>query len=451
MPTPDITRAREKLRQAAPSMQTDGLRDKALDDFYHYAPDNRCIYLPTGEMWACASADMAIKHWPKNPQGEAMKPSRWLARNRAVDQITWHPGRPQVQSGVSVRDGGYVVDDKTRVFNLYRPPLPLIGDPAKAGPWIDHVNLIYPDTADHIIAWLAHRVQRPGEKINHALVLGGDQGIGKDTLLEPVKVAVGPWNWSEISPGQMLGRFNGWAKAVIVRVSEARDLGDTDRFAFYDHSKTYIAAPPDVLRVDEKNIREHAVFNVCGVIITTNHRTDGIYLPLDDRRHHVSWSDTKREQFSDAYWRDLWGWFERGGIGHVCAYLHSLDLSGFNPKAPPFKTRAFMAIVQANQAPEDAELADLLDAIDNPLALCIESLVVEAHRMDRHDLAEMLTNVKSRRSVPHKMERVGYETVNNPDAADGLFKINGRRRRVYARRGVNLSDQIRAARGITHV
>ena len=35
--------------------------------------------------------------------------------------------------------------------------------------------------------WMAHRVQRPHEKINHALVLGGDQGIGKDTLLEPVQ------------------------------------------------------------------------------------------------------------------------------------------------------------------------------------------------------------------------------------------------------------------------
>ena len=29
----------------------------------------------------------------------------------------------------------------------------------------------------HVIKWLAHRVQRPQEKINHALVLGGNQGI----------------------------------------------------------------------------------------------------------------------------------------------------------------------------------------------------------------------------------------------------------------------------------
>src|SRR5215813_5765367 len=111
------------------------------------------------------------------------------------------------------------------------------------------------------------------------------QGIGKDTILEPVKRAVGPWNFCEVSPAHLLGRFNGYIKSVILRVSEARDLGDIDRYAFYDHMKVYTAAPPDVLRCDEKNLREYSVMNVCGVIITTNHKADGIYLPADDRRH----------------------------------------------------------------------------------------------------------------------------------------------------------------------
>ena len=61
---------------------------------------------------------------------------------------------------------------------------------------------IYPGHASHIVHWLAQRVQRPAEKINHALVLGGNQGIGKDTLLEPVKRAVGAWNFNEVSPQQ---------------------------------------------------------------------------------------------------------------------------------------------------------------------------------------------------------------------------------------------------------
>jgi hypothetical protein len=103
-------------------------------------------------------------------------------------------------------------------------------------------------------------------------VLGGAQGIGKDKILEPIKPAIGPWDLAEVSPQHLLGRVNGFVQSMILRGSEARDLGDVERFAFYDHMKTYTAAPPDVLRVDEKHLREYAVFNVCGIVITTNHK-----------------------------------------------------------------------------------------------------------------------------------------------------------------------------------
>jgi hypothetical protein len=298
------------------------------------------------------------------------------------------------------------------------------------------------------VTWFAHRVQRPGQKVNHALVLGGAQGIGKDTILEPLKLGVGAWNCHEISPAQMLGRFNGWAKSVIVRVSEARDLGDTDRFAFYDHSKAYIAAPPDVIRVDEKNLREHYVVNVMGVIITTNHKTDGIYLPDDDRRHFVAWSDCQKETFAEDYWRRLWAWYDGGGQANVVSYLRGLDIADFDPKAPPPKTAAFFAIVAAGQAPEDSELRDVVDYIGNPDALTLEMLISGARALGMNDLAEELTDRKGRRRIPHKLDRAGYVPVRNPDANDGFWKTSGRRQAVYGRKTATVSDQIRAARSL---
>ena len=92
---------------------------------------------------------------------------------------------------------------------------------------------------------IAARARRRGDRMigrrEFITLLGGAQGIGKDTLLEPVKHAVGPWNFREVSPQQMLGRFNGFLKSVILRISEARDLGDVNRFEFYDHMKAYTA------------------------------------------------------------------------------------------------------------------------------------------------------------------------------------------------------------------
>jgi hypothetical protein len=288
-------------------------------------------------------------------------------------------------------------------------------------------------------------VQRPDEKINHALVLGGAQGIGKDTLLEPVKHAVGPWNFIETSPQQMLGQFNGFTKSVILRVSEARDLGDADRFKFYDHMKVYAAAPPDVLRVNEKHLREYGVTNVCGVIITTNNKTDGIYLPADDRRHFVAWSALTKEDFAEGYWNDLWSWYRNGGINDVAAYLASLDISAFDAKAPPPTTAAFWEIVDANRAPEDAELADALDVMGWPDATTLEKLAFWADA----ETAIWLRDRKNRRIIGHRLDKCGYAQVRNETATDGLWRIGGKRRAVYAKASLTLRDRIAAARRLT--
>jgi hypothetical protein len=117
--------------------------------------------------------------------------SAWLAKHAPVEQMTWAPGLPQLVRDKLISDGGWIERKGVTVLNLYRPPTIELGDATKARPWLAHARKIYPDEASHIIKFLAHRVQRPHEKINHGLVLGGLQGIGKDTMLEPVKHAVG--------------------------------------------------------------------------------------------------------------------------------------------------------------------------------------------------------------------------------------------------------------------
>lgn len=422
-------------------------RAVSLEDFHAYMPQHNYLYVPTRELWPAASVNGRVE-WP-TVGGKKARPSDWLDANRPIEQMIWHPAEPMLVRDKVMQVAGWARHEGTSVFNLYRAPEPAVGVATKAGPWIAHLHHIYPDAAEHIEHWLAHRIQRAGDKINHALVLGGSQGIGKDTLLEPIKAGVGPWNWHDISPAQMLGRFNGWAKAVVLRVSEARDLGDVDRFAFYDHSKAYIAAPPDVTRVDEKNLREHYVANVCGVVFTTNHRTDGLYLPADDRRHFVAWSESSRDEFRGNYWQELYRWYESGGTGHVIAYLKSLDLSGFDPKAPPPKTAAFWSMVEAAEPPESGELRDVLDHLGNPPVVTVDQLTKAAYELKLSGLYDDLRDRKNRRAIPHKLERVGYVAVRNPDAGDGAFKVCGMRRTVYAQRALPVSEQVRAARRVT--
>ncbi|UQD70497.1 bifunctional DNA primase/polymerase [Bradyrhizobium japonicum] len=199
-----------------------------IQDFYAYLPRHTYLFGPTGEMWVASSVNARLPKVPivrqdgspvldDNGNAKHHRPSDWLDKHRAVEQLSWAPGRPEVINDHLISEGGWFRRDGCHVFNLYKPPVPIPVSTQAATLWLDHVRKVYPGDWRHIIMWLAHRVQRPHEKTNHALVLGGKQGIGKDTLLEPVKRAVGSWNFIEASPQQVLGRFNGHLRSVILR------------------------------------------------------------------------------------------------------------------------------------------------------------------------------------------------------------------------------------------
>jgi hypothetical protein len=142
-----------------------GYQGAGLADFRALMPMHRYIFRPTGELWPLASVDGHLG------RGTAL----WLDRHAAVDQITWAPGEPELIKDRVLIDGGGLETQGRSVHNLFRPAR-VQPKPGDVTPWLEHVSRIYPDEADHIIRWLAHRVQRPEQKINHALVLGGKQG-----------------------------------------------------------------------------------------------------------------------------------------------------------------------------------------------------------------------------------------------------------------------------------
>jgi len=183
-------------RQALPPPEPDDdpapklRRGVSLNDFFAVMTEHKYVYMPNRTLWPVDSINGRFgKIQVRLATGRLVqvKAANWLDMHRPVEQLTWAPGKPMVIDGWLINEGGWIEREGTRSFNLYLPPTLKHGDPKAVQPWLDHFRLIYPDDVEHIVCYLAHRVQHPEDKINHAIVLSGEPGIGKDTLLEPVK------------------------------------------------------------------------------------------------------------------------------------------------------------------------------------------------------------------------------------------------------------------------
>jgi hypothetical protein len=404
-------------------------------------------------MWPNASVDDRLPLMPlldaqgnpvKNAQGKVVmvKATERLAKERSIESLTWDPGELEVIPDCVVVDGGYIEKPGATTYNLYRPPPDIqLGDRTQATRWVGHWRALYPNDADHIISWLACRVQRPGEKINHALFLGGAPKIGKDTLLEAVVYTLGTWNVKNIKLNHLVSRNNEYLKTLIVRLSEVRDVGEhgaTDLYRLNDHMKDMLATPPDTLRVNEKYINEYYVINRAGMVITSNFR-DALKLPPNDRRHYIAYSERFGEEFSAEYWNKFWAWYEAGGFAHVAALLYQHDLSGFDPKAEPPKTEAFKYMVAASRGAAYNEIADVIDALGNPTALTLDMLMAAAPGL------EWLRDMGKRNTVPFRLEECRYVAISNPRAKDGVWKAGGQRLTIYVHLDVPENQRVDAA------
>jgi hypothetical protein len=192
----------EELKRAAEELNRQHEHDYALDrHFVAYVPRHEYICTLTGAVWSAAGINSRFHEGVMVPGlDKPMRASDWLDRMCAVDYITWLPGEPQVIEDKYVSYEGTVGCRGFRTYNTYRPTTLKPGDARAAGKWIDHVRKLYPAEADHLINWLAARVQNPADKPTHSIVLGGKQGIGKDMSLIPIAHAIGISNCQAIAP-----------------------------------------------------------------------------------------------------------------------------------------------------------------------------------------------------------------------------------------------------------
>lgn len=402
-----------------------------IDAFLYYGPGNNYIYRPTITFWAAEAVNAACS--PVNEEGKLIRPSDWLKAHALLTSMTKDPAiEGDVLRGQDSREGILVEAVGAAVFNAYRAPTLGEGDPRLAAPFLDHLHRVFPrpGDADQFLKYMAHRVQRPAEKPRFALLIAGDQGIGKDTAVEFCVPALGAWNCSNIEPAALDHAFNEYAAAVLVRVSEAANLIEMSKWAFNEKMKVLIAGSPDYVAINPKYGSKYHVRLHCGVIITTNHMIGGIFVPQDDRRYDIIQAATRAEMgiaeddARRAYFDELWEWFlEENGAEHVGALLRAVNLEGWSAANGQRKTEAHRAVVQVGMH-ADEWLADALDELGEPDLVRADWVMAAALKGGLHE-----KEVSAK--MAYAMERCGYVRVPNPKRKDGRHKFADRLAAVY--------------------
>jgi hypothetical protein len=236
--------------------------------------------------------------------------------------------------------------------NQWRPSR-LVPSDADASVWLDHMRFLIPDEADRerVLDRMAFGLQRLGVKINSALVLLGKQGTGKDMALDPFWAAIGQHNIGMVPGAEAGDRFNDHMLKPWVLMSE---MPSYRKRSVYEEIKAMLTTPPDMIRINTKNVKAYDIPNLTNVIVTTNH-PDAIALAEEDRRFDVVATVYAADAAGierGAYYTRLREWLDSGGQAAVMGWLMRRDVTGFKAKgAPPVTAAKAVMIGEAEPAP----------------------------------------------------------------------------------------------------
>ena len=291
----------------------------------------------------------------KNPKVEAsvsFDENRQTMGAKALVGITYAAG----ESVIVARDGDLY-------GNRWRDARPSVGS-GDVTPWLEHCKSLVPnaDELEHIFDVMAFKVHHPEIKINHAVLHGGDQGSGKDTMWAPFIWAVcGPHlkNRGLLDNDTMSSQFGYALESEILILNELKEPDAKERRALANKLKPIIAAPPEMLTVNRKGLHPYQMANRVFVLAFSN---DPVPISLDsqDRRWFCVWSHAPRMSAESA--EKMWKWYKAGGFASISGWLASRDVTAFNPGAAPMMTEFKMNLVEHGMSMAESYLVELMRA-----------------------------------------------------------------------------------------
>ena len=175
--------------------QTDDDQPVSMDDFCRYLMQpNAYFFIPCREIWPGSSVNARLPRVPvltksgqpkrdKNGKPITIPATKWIDENRRVEQTTWHPGLPMFITDRLAVAGGWVEKRGTIASISIARRVSCWATAAKPSRGSTTCARSIRTTPITSFAGWPTTGSIPATRSITRLVLGGAQGIGKDTLL----------------------------------------------------------------------------------------------------------------------------------------------------------------------------------------------------------------------------------------------------------------------------
>lgn len=246
--------------------------------------------------------------------------TRWL---RSLDRRTYPDGVTFAPSGTT-----------PGMLNLWRGWAVEADPSASCDLFLTHVREVVAggsiETADYILGWLAHLVQRPEEKPGVALVLRGEKGTGKDTFADYVVRMIGRRHAPTVAESDhIVGKFNARLQnALLLHVQEGSWAGDRKAESVLKYLVT-----SDQIEIEQKGIDSFSVPSVLRLFISAN--ASWVVPASADERRWAVFEVSSAKRRDDAYFTALREEMNGSGPAALLHFLRNRDLTSFNVRHAP--------------------------------------------------------------------------------------------------------------------
>ncbi|MFY9290380.1 MAG: primase-helicase family protein [Methylorubrum rhodinum] len=300
-------------------------------------------------------------------------------------------------------------------------------------PILDFFARFLPDTLsrEHVLKYLAHLVQHPGEKIEHGVIITGGYGTGKNTLYRIVTSIFGIKNARELD-GVELGE-DYTARLVDTQILMIEEAHHGERLEVFEKTKELLTN--EFYYAHDKYVRRFRGRTPRGIFLTSNDAAPMV-LPRGDRRWFVCATpetpETEEEKKANrAFFKQLYDLLDRddSAVAAFAEYLRTLSLEGFNAKGAPPMTKAKEVATEESRTPIAQMLAELIHAGGIPFHRDVMSVPEVIHALKTSTWADNLERLNPKKAA-RAMQDLGARKVNM-EGDDHMEMVIGPGKRMY--------------------